>query len=284
MYVSCALQGADAVQTTLEQIDLVKRMVAVYPDTFAVALSSADVRTAFKQGKIASLMGMEGGHSMHNSLGALRGLFDAGARYMTLTHSCNTAWAQSSAGPTMDPPLTAFGVEVVHEMNRLGMIVDMSHIAHTTMRKVLDVTKAPVIFSHSSVFSICKNQRNVPDDVIQRIPANGGVIMVNFWPSFVSCSSNATLSQVADHIEYLRNSVGADYIGYGSDFDGIPTVPKGLEDVSKYVELTAELVRRRFTDLEIAAIVGGNVLRVMERVEEVAKELQSKEVPSDAHP
>jgi len=285
VYVPCTTESKDAVRVTMEQIDVVYRMVQLYPDVFQLATRSQDIISAFSLGKIASFLGMEGGHSIDSSMGALRMFYNMGARYMTLTHNCNTPWAQSWNGPILnDEGLTEFGKDIVLEMNRLGMLVDISHVAKTTMKTVLNITKAPVIFSHSSAYSLCPIGRNVPDDVLDMLPANGGVVMVNFYRSFINCTNpqNATLSQVADHIDYIREKAGIDHVGYGSDFDGVSAeLPIGLEDVSKYPQLTAELIRRGYSDSDIIKVIGGNLIRVLEEAEKVALSLQTIEKPSE---
>jgi membrane dipeptidase len=304
----------------LEQIDLARRIVERYPDTFALALTADDAEQAFKAGKIASFLGMEGGHVLENSLGALRAYYALGARYMTLTHNVTLAWADSAT----DPParhggLTKFGEEVVREMNRLGMLVDLSHVAPETMRAALRVSEAPVIFSHSSARAICDVPRNVPDDVLALVPKNGGVVMVALLTGFVSPEAarvlqpafqefnrrakglsekergalwkeifdplkvpNATIGQVADHIEHVRKVAGIDHVGLGADYDGGDSWPVGLEDVSGYPNLFAELVRRGWSDADLAKLAGGNVLRALRQAEAVAKRLQASRPASIA--
>jgi membrane dipeptidase len=315
VYVPADLAGHGAVTATLEEIDTVYRMIARYPDTFELALTADDVERIFKQGRIASLIGLEGGHSIDSSLGALRMFYRLGARYMTLTHSQDVPWADSSTDTPKNGGLSAFGEEVVREMNRLGMLVDLSHVSPDTMKDALRVAEAPVIFSHSSARALCDVPRNVPDDVLRMLPANGGVVMVTFVPGFISQevadyetradaertrlqqahpsdeaavrdglsawrtshpAPRATLSQVADHIDHIRKVAGIDHIGLGSDFDGITTVVEGLEDVSTYPNLTAELLRRGYSDEDVKKILGLNVLRVMRQAERVAARLQGK--------
>ena len=264
---------------------------------------------------------MEGGHSINNSLATLREMYRSGARYMTLTHWSNNAWADAATAAPEHGGLTAFGVMVVLEMNRLGMLVDLSHVSEQTMNKVLDVTKAPVIFSHSSARAIDGHPRNVPDAVLKRMMSNGGVVMVNFSPDFVSDAvreyyadveaetarlkelmpgdpagaakalnswkaahpePQATLRQVADHIDHIRQVAGIDYVGLGSDFDGISRVPQGLEDVSHYPDLLEELARRGYTDEDLRKVAGLNVLRAMRQAETVAARLQAETPPNDA--
>jgi len=292
VYVPATMQGKEAVRATMEQIDIVYQMADRYPDTFEIARTAADVERIFKSGKIASLIGMEGGHSIDNSLGALRMFYKLGARYMTLTHSVNTPWADSATDKPEHHGLTPFGEDVVREMNRLGMLVDLSHTSPETMHAALRVTQAPVIFSHSSARALNDHPRNVPDDVLARMPANGGVVMVTFVPEFISAevreydalpaeqkrrepAPRATMAQVANHIDHIRKVAGINHIGIGSDFDGITTVPQNLEDVSKYPVLVAELLRRGYTKDDLKKILGQNVLRVMRQVEQVAARLQN---------
>jgi membrane dipeptidase len=296
VYVPATMQGADAVQATMEQIDFVYQMMDRYPDTFELARTAADVERIFKAGKIASLIGMEGGHSIDNSLATLRMFYRLGARYMTLTHSANTAWADSATDQPMHGGLSPFGEAVVREMNWLGMMVDLSHVSPDTMSDALQVTQAPVIFSHSSARAVNDHPRNVPDNILAKMPANGGVVMVDFVPGFISQevreyealpanqrqnqpAPRASMAQVADHIDHIRKVAGINSIGLGSDFDGITTVPQNLEDVSKFPLLTAELLRRGYTKDDLRKILGQNVLRVMRQVEQVAARLQ-KERPA----
>ena len=313
VYVSADLQGADAVRAVLEQIDVVHQLNARYPDTFELARTADDVVRIHKKGKIASLIGVEGGHSIGGSLGVLRQLHRLGAGYMTLTHSDNNAWADSGTDDPVLDGLSPFGVEVVREMNRLGMLVDLSHVSPATMHDALDASAAPVIFSHSSARAITDHPRNVPDDVLRRLKENGGVVMVTFVPGFISDAvrqrsaartaeearlkalyrgqpnvaaarlaewsaanpaPRATLSDVADHIEHVIRVAGPDHVGLGSDFDGIESVPAGLEDVSDYPALLVELARRGHSDEQLRKLVGLNVLRVMRRAEEVAAKMK----------
>ncbi|KAJ3161389.1 dipeptidase 1 (renal) [Geranomyces michiganensis] len=276
---------SDDVRFTLEQIDLVHRIVDSAPDNaLEFARTAADIRRIHKSGRLASLIGLEGGHQIDNSLGALRQFYILGVRYLTLTHVCNTAWADSAGAP--GPPLhggldPTFGRAVVAEMNRLGMMVDLSHVSHDTMRDVLNITRAPVLFSHSSAHALCRITRNVPDDVLVRLNATDGVVMVNFYPRFVSCGPESTLAAVADHIEHIARVAGWKHVGLGSDFDGIDVVPVGLEDVSKYPDLIAELLRRGATTKQVEGVVGENLLRVMEGVEKAAHGLR-RLAPSEA--
>ncbi len=279
VYVPCAMEDRDAVRATMEQIDVVYKMIARYPNSLQLALSAADVTKAFNAGKLASMIGIEGGHSIDSSLGALRMFYSLGARYMTLTHACNTPWAQSCGDNSTITfrGLTNFGQSVVREMNRIGMIVDLAHVSNVTMHAALNTTLAPVMFSHSGAQAICNVPRNVPDDVLRRLPANGGVVMVNFYNAFVSCNENAaTISQVADHIDHIRAVAGIAHIGYGSDFDGVTHyLPQNLTNVSEFPNLTAELIRRGYSDSDVIAILGGNILRVFQRVGDIAQQLQA---------
>jgi membrane dipeptidase len=319
VYVPAELQGQAAVTATLEQIDIVHRMMRKYPDTFELALTADDVERIFKKGKIASLIGMEGGHSIDNSLAALRMFHRLGARYMTITHSKNVPWADSATDTATLGGLSAFGEEIVREMNWLGMLVDLSHVSPDTMTDAIRVSQAPVVFSHSSARALNDVPRNVPDDVLRLLPKNGGVVMVTFVPGFLSpkvaewnkrqteetarlqqqfpadetarktaldawTKSNpvprATVADTADHVDHIRKVAGIDHIGLGGDFDGITSVPEGLEDVSKYPTLTAELLRRGYKDDDIKKILGLNILRVMRGAEKAAARLQSERPPS----
>lgn len=297
VYIPFTRPEDGAARMQLEQIDIAKRIFAQYPDTFEETLAPADVMPAFRRGKIASVMGMEGGHAIENSLGALRAFFALGARYMTLTHSTNIDWADSGTDAPVHGGLTEFGKEVVREMNRLGMIVDLSHTSPETMHDALDVSVAPVIFSHSSARAVTEHGRNVPDDVLRRLPANGGVVMVTFVPSFINDAARnwqalpleerqrtpeprATMDDVIRHIEHIRRVAGPDHVGIGSDFDGITSVPIGLEDVSKFPALFAELSRRGWSEADLRKLAGENVLRVWTRVHDVAQRLQRERAPS----
>jgi membrane dipeptidase len=302
VYVPVELKGADAVRATLEQIDIVHRMVAKYPDKLALALTADDVERIEKEGKIASLIGVEGGHCINDSLSVLRMFYRLGARYMTLTHTSNTSWADSATDTPKNDGLSPFGEQVVREMNRLGMLVDLSHVSPATMDDAIRVSSAPVIFSHSSAKALVDHPRDVPDDILARLPKNGGLVMIAFVPGFVSqevtdynrreteqqkkvteesknnaeairkamddwhrtnIPPRATIAQVADHIDHVKKVSGIDHVGLGSDFDGITSVVSGLEDVSKYPGLIRELLRRGYTDEEIKKITGRNILRVM---------------------
>ncbi|MEY4634737.1 MAG: hypothetical protein RJA55_535 [Acidobacteriota bacterium] len=299
VYTPSTMTGQEAVRVTLEQIDIVHRMTKRWPETFAMAYTAADIERSFKAGRIGSLIGMEGGHAIDDSLPALRMFYALGARYMTLTHNGNLRWADAAADQPVVGGLSKFGEEVVREMNRLGMLVDLSHVSAEAMADALRVSEAPVIFSHSSAKAICNVPRNVPDDVLQLTARNGGVVMVTFVPGFISqavadfdakpeaerkgqAPPKATLAQVADHIDHIRKVAGIDHVGIGGDFDGISSVISGLEDVSTYPALTAELLRRGYSDDEVKKILGLNVLRVMKQAEAVAAKLQKTRQPSTA--
>jgi len=308
VYVPASLAGDAAVTAVFEQVDLVHRMIAAYPDRFRLALKADDVDAAFQAGKIASLLGAEGGHSINNSLGVLRSLYALGVRYMTLTHNDNVGWADSATDEPDCGGLSAFGRDVVTEMQRLGMLVDLSHVAVSTMNDALDMARAPVIFSHSSARALTDNPRNVPDEVLARLAGNGGVCMVAFVPFFVSqqCTDwlanlkafaasqgkdpdnlsevfgllpgwekehpmpQATITQVADHIDHVREVAGVAHVGIGADYDGTPSLPQGLHDVSRYPALFHELQRRRWSQADLKALAGANVLRVLRAAESFA--------------
>lgn len=278
-YVPCDTQNRDAVKRTLEQIDVIQRMCQAYPETFACVTSSTGIRQAFQEGKVASLVGVEGGHSIDSSLGVLRALYHLGMRYMTLTHSCNTPWADNWLVDTGDDKaqsqgLSHFGQSVVKEMNRLGVMIDLAHVSVATMRAALKLSQAPVIFSHSSAYSLCPHRRNVPDDVLQLVKETGSLVMVNFYNDYVSCSAKANLSQVADHLDHIKKVAGAAAVGFGGDYDGVSRVPSGLEDVSKYPDLVAELLRRQWTEAEVRGALADNLLRVFEAVEQASNHAQ----------
>ena len=308
VYVPARLAGDTAVTAVLEQIDLVHRMVRRYPSRFQLALTAADVANAFAAGRIASLLGAEGGHSISGSLGVLRSLYALGVRYMTLTHNSNVGWADSATDEPDVGGLSDFGREVVAEMQRLGMLVDLSHVAPSTMHAALDVARAPVIFSHSCALALCDHPRNVPDEVLTRLAANGGVCMVTFVPFFVSQECTdwfyglreevarrgkdpmdmaaalevrpewerahptpvATLTQVADHVDHVRAVAGIGHVGIGGDFDGTPVVTDGLHDVSCYPALFRELLRRGWSEADCRALAGGNILRALGAAEDFA--------------
>ncbi len=326
VWIPVEIKGYEAVQVTLEQIDLVKRIAARYPADFEMAYTAADVRRIHRQGRIASLIGIEGGHQINNSLPVLRQMYALGARYMTLTHVTNTDWADAATDAPKHHGLTPFGQEVIREMNRLGMLVDLSHVSPETMRAALAVTEAPVIFSHSGARALVDHPRDVPDDVLSLVAKNGGVVMVTFCPAYVSEERNrweadraaeqarynsppygglyigqpdraaaalaawdkehprpaVTLSQVADHIEHVRQVAGIDHLGLGSDFDGIPDAPVGLDAVDRYPALLEELMRRGWPDADIAKVAGENVLRVMAAAETTAARLRAMRPASEA--
>ena len=277
VYAPCDQLGSDAVTYTLEQIDFVHRMIARYPDTFDYAWSGHDVRRAWRDGRIASLLGAEGGHSINGSLAVLRDFARLGVRYMTLTHNDNTPWADSATDEPEHGGLTDFGREVVAEMNRLGMLVDLSHVAATTMRDALDVATAPVIFSHSSCRAVTDHERNVPDDVLERLAGNGGVVMIAFVPPFVNAEHAAwwagdrstpaprvTVDDVVAHVEHAREVAGIDHIGLGGDYDGFSVFPEGMGDVTGYAVLLDRLAERGWSSGDLARLMGDNILRVLD--------------------
>ncbi len=301
-------------RTVLEQIDIVRRMIDKYPEHFEQALTAADVRRIAKSGKCASMMGVEGGVAIENDLSMLRIFYDLGVRYMTLTHNQTLDWADAATDKPKSQGLSPFGVRVVKEMNRLGMLVDISHVSVDTMNDALDITQAPVIASHSSAFALCPHPRNVNDDVLRRVKTNGGVIMINFFSSFVVPGAADTiaamqkkiraeekdreaadrmlqtwLSQrpelygnigtVVDHIEHVARVAGIDAVGIGSDFDGISRWPKGLDSVADYPKITEELLRRGHSETNIRKILGENVLRALEQAEKVAARLKKETAP-----
>ncbi|WP_217705580.1 dipeptidase [Peristeroidobacter soli] len=304
--------GTGYARTQLEQIDIARQVIARYPK-LQFATTVADIRAAHSQGRIASLMGMEGGHAIENSLGALRAYYDLGVRYMTLTHNVNLDWADSAAKPPEHGGLTKFGEEVVLEMNKIGMLVDLAHVSDDTMDDALRVSKAPVIFSHSSARALCDVPRNVPDSILKRLPANGGVVMVTFVAGFIDPAvakvqipaiaeigrrsqgksveeaekiseevmgklkmPETSIAMVADHIEHIRKVAGVKNIGLGGDYDGNSQWPKGLEDVSKYPYLFAELIRRGWSDEDLTLLAGENVLRALAQAETVSRQLSKK--------
>jgi len=273
-------EGAARVQ--LEQIDIARQIFRRYPDVFGEAYDASDVERVFGQGRIASLMGIEGGHAIENSLGALRAYFDMGVRYMTLTHNGTLDWADAANDEHRNGGLTGFGREVVREMNRLGMLVDLSHTSAETMNDALDVAEAPVIWSHADTRGVRDHPRNVPDQVLRRLPDNGGVVMITFVPSFLTDAEEATIADVADHIARVVELAGIDHVGIGGDFDGISSTPVGLEDVSTYPALFAELSRRGWSEADLRKLAGENVLRVMREAEAVARRLQRERPPSTA--
>ena len=298
-------EAADAARLQLEQIDIVLRMIDEYPDTFELASTADDIERIFSSGKIASLLGMEGGYALSNSLAAIQTYYDLGVRYITLTHNVSVDWADAALGEQRHEGLTDLGRAMVLEMNRTGMIVDIAHTSPATMHDTLDVTSAPVIWSHAAARAIVDHPRNVPDDVLKRLPKNGGVVMVTFVPSFLSTdvwemekklwatdapiettkyfrdiwiaydaefgAVRATIAQVADHIEHVRDVAGLDHVGIGGDYWGMRDGPVGLEDVSGYPRLFAELIQRGWSDAELRKLAGENMLRVMREVESVAQ-------------
>ena len=323
VFVPAELQGETAVTATLEQIDLVHEMIGRYPDRLELALTADDVERITAAGRLASLIGAEGGHSIGCSLGTLRALYALGVRYMTLTHNRNLPWADAATDEPVTGGLTDFGREVVREMQRLGMFADLSHVAPGTMRDALDVAEAPVIFSHSSALALCDHPRNVPDDVLARLPGNGGVCMVTFVPSFVSQAHRdwerdfaeemkrrgvdaahvgarghlraereqwmaahprpaVTLAEVADHVEHVRAVAGVDHIGLGGDYDGVESLPQGLEDVSRYPALIAELLGRGWSEADCGKLASGNLLRAKRGAEAAAREISARRGPSRA--
>jgi membrane dipeptidase len=270
VYVPCELTGDAAVAAVLEQIEIVHALAARYPEHLRLARTAGEVETAIADGRVASLLGAEGGHCIAESLGVLRALHRLGVRYLTLTHNRNVPWADSATDEPVAGGLTGFGRQVVAEMNRLGMLVDLSHVAPATMRDALDVSTAPVIFSHSSCRAVRDHPRNVPDDVLARLPENGGVCMVTFVPAFVSAGPQATVADVVAHVEHARDVAGIDHVGLGGDFDGVSQVAVGLEDVSTYPALFDALLDRGWTDDDCAKLAGHNVLRVLRTAEELA--------------
>ena len=309
VYVPSNANEQQAVQQTIEQIDVTKRLIARYPKDLSLALTSADLERQMKAGKIAGMIGMEGGHSIGSSLAVLRQMYDMGARYMTLTHGRNIPWADSATDAPAHDGLTDFGRQVVREMNRIGMIVDLSHVSEATMKDALEEAKAPVMFSHSGVRAVNDYARNVPDSVLPAVKANGGIVMVVFLPAFLDADAGArgvekageaarlkarwpgdpaavaaamkqweaanpprgtTIGKVADHIDHLKQTIGVDHIGLGGDYDGMDSAPVGMEDVSGYPALFVELARRGYTQAELEKIASGNMLRVLKAVEAYA--------------
>jgi membrane dipeptidase len=320
VYVPAELAAEAAVTTTLEQIDLVRQLIARYPDALELALTAADVERITTAGRVASLLGAEGGHSIASSLGALRALYQLGVRYMTLTHNLNTPWADSATDAPAAGGLTAFGREVVREMQRLGMLVDLSHVAPTTMNDALDVAEGPVIFSHSSSRAVCDHPRNVPDEVLARLAGNGGLCMITFVPSFVSPACRdwslemaaeierqgldyrdlasrhklkdewlaahprprATLADVVAHAVHMREVAGIDHLGVGGDYDGVDMLPEGLEDVSRYPALIAALLDLGWSEEDCGKLAHGNLVRVLRDAEDAARDIQGRRGPSAA--
>jgi len=317
VYVPSSMSPVEAMTVQLEQINIARRIISMYPDDLTLALSVSDINAAYEEGRIASLLGMEGGHTIVNSLGALRSYYDLGVRYMTLTHFHSNDWADSATGEPLHEGITEFGREVVREMNRLGMMVDLSHVSAATMSDVLDVAEAPVIFSHSSARALTDHVRNVPDGILRRVAANGGVVMVTFIPAYVNeerriwedglipltintttdaedeeigrryreengAAPRATLTDVADHIEHVADVAGVDHVGIGSDFYGASgdELIEGIGDVSGYPNLIAELAHRGWSDEDLGKLAGNNLLRAFAEVEAVAARLQRQRTPS----
>ncbi|MGH7627786.1 MAG: membrane dipeptidase [Gemmatimonadales bacterium] len=318
VYVPGECRDSGYARVQLEQIDIARRVIARYPERLALALSADDIERQFKRGRIASLLGAEGGHVLENSLGALRAYHDLGVRYLTLTHNVTLDWADAALDTARHNGLSPFGREVVREMNRLGMLVDLSHVSPAVMSQALDLSEAPVIFSHSSARALVDHPRNVPDSILARMRANGGVVMVTFVPAFVSEETAAwdavrhereqqlaaevadvvertrqlarwerenppppaALEQVADHLDHVRRVAGADHVGIGSDFDGISYVPRGLDDVSRFPELFAELIRRGWSDDDLRKVAGGNVIRAFRAAEKAAARIRRERPPA----
>ena len=313
VYIPAEAQGAAAAEMVHEQIELTRRMVARYPNVFELAQSADDIVRIHRAGRIASMFGMEGGEPINRNLAVLRDFRGEGVLYMTLTHFKTTSWADSATDAPQHGGLSDFGEQVVREMNRVGMLVDLSHVSADTMRDAIRVSAAPVIFSHSGAYALCHHTRNVPDDVLRSLRQNGGVVMVNFYPGYVTEADRlwgadhtgeearqkalhpddpaaaaasvheweaahprppVTVSDVADHIEHIRDVAGVDHVGIGSDFDGVPYVPTGLDGVDGYPNLMAELMRRGWSDADIAKVVGGNVLRALREAERVSARMQ----------
>ena len=322
VYVSASLPGLEQVKQTLEQIDLVHQLAVRYPRDFALARAAADVRAAYRAGRIASLIGVEGGGQIDESFSVLRAYHDLGAGYLTLTHFKTISWADSATDTPVHGGLTDFGKAVVHELNRLGMLVDLAHVSTGVMRDAIAASRAPVIFSHSSARALCNHTRNVPDDVLRLIAKNDGIVMVNFAPQYISeerrvwggarageearlatlytgepdkakaaldawLAANpqprVTVAMVADHIDHIAQVAGHDHVGLGGDYDGLPQLPEGMDGVDAYPRLLVELMRRGWSDTDLAKLAGGNILRVMEAAEKVARAMQA-EPPATGKP
>ncbi len=321
VFIPAEIEGDRAIRDTLEEIDIVKRFIAAYPGDLEQAYSADDVVRIHKAGRVASLIGIEGGHQIGHSFAALRQFYALGARYITLTHFKTTDWADAATDVPKHEGLTDYGRSIVHEMNRVGMLVDLSHVSEGTMNDALDVSKAPVIFSHSSAKALDGHPRNVSDAVLRRLAANGGVVMINFAPDYVNEAiwkwsaerdaekariarlytgrtqadvdaaldswikahpePVATLSQVADHVDHAAQVAGFDHVGIGGDLDGIPSVPIGLTGVQDYPNLFAELIRRGWTDANLAKLAGGNILRALRQAEAVSKSMAAEPPAAD---
>ena len=309
-------EAADVVRVQQEQIDIALNIIKAHPDVFELALTADDIERIFAAGKIGSLLGMEGGYALHNSFDALQEFYDHGVRYMTLTHNVTTDWADAALGEQRHGGLTEFGRTLVQTMNKTGMFIDIAHVSPAVMHQTLDVAAAPVMWSHASAKALVDHPRNVPDDVLERLPENGGVVMVTFIPSFVSTEvwkaeeklwetgaallsirdfreawlaydaefgmRRASINDVADHIEHIRDVAGIDHVGIGSDYWGMPDMPVGLEDVSKFPNLFAVLIERGWSDEDLRKLAGENLLRAMRRVEVVAEDLQQRPAAPDA--
>ncbi len=310
VWVPADLPEPEALHQSLEQMDVVHGFIERYPETFGLATTADEIEAVFASGRIASLLGLEGGSMIASSMPMLRNAYARGVRYMTLTHWQTTRWADAATDAPRHDGLTAFGREVVREMNRLGMLVDISHVAPSTMAAALDVTEAPVVFSHSGALAVCDHPRNVPDEILRRMPDNGGVVMAVFLDVFVSQAyrdhaaraeeevgderaarrawlaanpgPGVTLAEVADHIDHLRDVAGIDHVGIGSDFDGGEPLPDGLTDVAGFPALIAELLRRGYSDDDVRKVAGGNLLRTLRGAEAVAARLQTERAPSEA--
>jgi membrane dipeptidase len=297
VYIPGEIKDSGYARVQLEQIDIARRVIAKYPEALRFVTSAAGIRSAFAAGRIGSLLGLEGGHAIENSLGALRMYYAMGVRYMTLTHNVTLDWADAALGEARHGGLTPFGEVVVREMNRLGMLVDLSHVSPAVMSDALTVTEAPVIFSHSGARAIVDHRRNVPDSILTRLVRNGGVVMVTFVPSFVSPAvrawsdssqawraanpePRATIADVANHLDHIRKVAGVDHVGIGGDFDGITETVQGLEDVSTYPALFLELARRGWSETDLRKLAGENLLRAFARAEQVAARLSRERPPS----
>lgn len=316
VWIPGEIDPIDYGRVQMEEIDIARQIIKAYPDTFELALTADDIERVFKAGKIASLLGMEGGYALYNSLGAMRSFYELGVRYMTLTHNVSLDWVDAALGEQLHGGLTPFGRAMIKEMNRTGMLVDLAHTSPAVMHQALDVTQSPVIWSHAAARALVDHPRNVPDDVLKRVADNGGLVMVTFVPSFLSQevwdmeetlwdtagsleliseyrkawlaydaehgAKRATLDQLIAHIEHVRDVAGIDHIGLGSDYWGMPDGPIGLEDVSGFPRLFAALICRGWSDADLRKLAGQNLLRVMREVETVAARLQRETPPSSA--